>query len=88
MVRTAGRWPHLLLVAGVVTIALSVLAMHQLAVDHTLAAPANPGWHQADHPPLARGASRMSCRQRWSSPRSTWTQTATAVRPAAALTMT
>jgi hypothetical protein len=49
MVDRAGRWPRLLLVVGVVTIALSVLAMHQLAVNHTLAAPASSGWRQADH---------------------------------------
>ena len=49
MVGKARRWPRLLLVVGVVTIALSVLAMHQLAVNHTLAAPASNGWGQGDH---------------------------------------
>lgn len=49
MVGRAGHWPRLLLIVGVVTIALSVLAMHQLAVNHTLAAPTSSGWREADH---------------------------------------
>jgi hypothetical protein len=49
MVGRTGHWSRLLLVVGVVTIALSVLAMHQLAVNHTFSAPTSSGWRQADH---------------------------------------
>jgi hypothetical protein len=39
--------------AAAITISLSVLAMHQLAVNHSFAAPATSGSHVTQHRPLA-----------------------------------
>lgn len=49
MAGRAGHWRRLLLLVGVLTLALSLLAMHQLTLDHTLAVPPTHAWHQADH---------------------------------------
>ena len=47
-------WQQLLLLVGVVAISLGVLAMHQLAVNHSFAAPATG--HSHIHPHEVAGA--------------------------------
>jgi hypothetical protein len=42
---SARRWRQLLLLVGAITISLSVLAMHQLAVNHSFARPATTEVH-------------------------------------------
>jgi hypothetical protein len=49
MLGRSRRLHHLLLFVGVITIALGVLAMHQLAVSHGPAAPIPSSWHKAGH---------------------------------------
>ena len=51
--RSAGLWQRLLFLAAAITISLSVLALHQLAVNHSFAAPATSGSHVTQHRPLA-----------------------------------
>jgi hypothetical protein len=38
--RSAGLWQRLLILVAAITVSLSVLAMHQLAVSHSFAVPA------------------------------------------------
>jgi hypothetical protein len=52
-VRSAGLRERLLLLVAAITISLSVLAMHQLAVDHSFAAPATSDSHITHHRLLA-----------------------------------
>jgi hypothetical protein len=54
MAGRAGHWRRLLLLVGVLTLALSLLAMHQLAFDHTLAVPPTHTGHHADHKAVAK----------------------------------
>lgn len=51
--RSAGLWQRLLFLVAAVTICLSVLAMHQLAVNHLFVAPATSEAHLTQHRPLA-----------------------------------
>ena len=50
--RSAGLWQRLLFLVVAITISLSVLAMHQLAVNSSSAAPATNGSHVTHHRPL------------------------------------
>ena len=47
--RSAGLWPPLLFLVAAITISLSVLTMHQLAVNHSLAAPVTGELHRTHH---------------------------------------
>jgi hypothetical protein len=51
--RSAGLWQRLLFLVAAITVSLSVLAMHQLAVDHLFVAPATIEPHVTQHRPLA-----------------------------------
>jgi hypothetical protein len=51
--RSAGLWQRLLFLVAAITISLSVLAMHQLAVNHLFVAPATSEPHVTQHRPLA-----------------------------------
>jgi hypothetical protein len=51
--RSAGLWQRLLFLVAAITISLSVLAMHQLAVNHLFVAPATIEPHVTQHRPLA-----------------------------------
>jgi hypothetical protein len=51
--RSAWLWQRLLFLVAAITVSLSVLAMHQLAVNHSFAVPATSGSHVAHHRPLA-----------------------------------
>src|SRR5215207_6711878 len=51
--RSARLWQRLLFLVAAITISLSVLAMHQLAVNHLFVAPATTGPHVTQHRPLA-----------------------------------
>jgi hypothetical protein len=51
--RSAGLWQRLLFLVAAITISISVLAMHQLAVNHLLVAPATGEPHVSQHRPLA-----------------------------------
>jgi hypothetical protein len=51
--RSAGLWQRLLFLVAAITISLSVLAMHQLAVDHLFVAPAAGEPHLTQHRPSA-----------------------------------
>ena len=51
--RSAGLWQRLLFLVAAITISLSVLAMHQLAVNHLFVAPAAGESHVSQHRPLA-----------------------------------
>jgi hypothetical protein len=51
--RSAGLWQRLLFLVAAITISLSVLAMHQLAVDHLFVAPATGEPHLTQHRPSA-----------------------------------
>jgi hypothetical protein len=48
-VRSAGPWQRLPLLVAAITISLSVLAMHQLAVNHSFAAPASSDFYITHH---------------------------------------
>ena len=49
--RSAGLWQRLLFLVAAITISLSVLAMHQLAVNHLFVAPATAESHVTQHRP-------------------------------------
>jgi hypothetical protein len=51
--RSAGQWQPLLFLVAAITISLSVLAMHQLAVNHLFVAPATSEPHVTQHRPFA-----------------------------------
>ena len=51
--RSAGLWQRLLFLVAAITISLSVLAMHQLAVNHLFVAPATSEPRVSQHRPLA-----------------------------------
>ena len=51
--RSAGLWQRLLFLVAAITVSLSVLAMHQLAVNHLFVAPATSEAHLTQHRPLA-----------------------------------
>jgi hypothetical protein len=51
--RSAGLWQRLLFLVAAITISLSVLAMHQLAVNHLFVAPATIEPHVTQHRPFA-----------------------------------
>jgi hypothetical protein len=51
--RSARLWQPLLFLVAAITISLSVLAMHQLAVNHLFVAPATNEPHVTNHRPLA-----------------------------------
>ena len=51
--RSAGLWQRLLFLVAAITISFSVLAMHQLAVNHLFVAPATSEPHITQHRPLA-----------------------------------
>jgi hypothetical protein len=51
--RSAGLWQRLLILVAAITISLSVLAMHQLAVNHLFVAPSTSEPHVTQHRPLA-----------------------------------
>ena len=51
--RSAGLWQQLLFLVAAITISLSVLAMHQLAVNHLFVAPATSEPHVTQHRPFA-----------------------------------
>jgi hypothetical protein len=51
--RSAGLWQRLLFLVAAITISLSVLAMHQLAVNHLFVAPATLEPHVTQHRPFA-----------------------------------
>jgi hypothetical protein len=51
--RSAGLWQRLLFLVAAITVSLSVLAMHQLAVDHLFVAPATSEPHVTQHRPFA-----------------------------------
>jgi hypothetical protein len=51
--RSAELWQRLLFLVAAITISLSVLAMHQLAVNHLFVAPATSEPHVTQHRPLA-----------------------------------
>jgi hypothetical protein len=50
--RSAGLWQRLLFLVAAITISLSVLAMHQLAVNHLFVAPATGEPHLTQHRPF------------------------------------
>jgi hypothetical protein len=52
---SARRWRQLLLLVGAITISLSVLAMHQLAVNHSFARPATTEVHATHDQGFALG---------------------------------
>jgi hypothetical protein len=52
---SARRWRQLLLLVGAITISLSVLAMHQLAVNHSFARPATTEVHATHDQGFAPG---------------------------------
>jgi hypothetical protein len=52
---SARRWRQLLLLIGAITISLSVLAMHQLAVNHSFARPATTEVHATHYQGFAVG---------------------------------
>jgi hypothetical protein len=49
----ARRWRQLLLLVGAITISLSVLAIHQLAVNHSFARPSTTEIHATHHQGVA-----------------------------------
>jgi hypothetical protein len=51
--RSARLWQRPLFLVAAITISLSVLAMHQLAVRHLFVAPATSEPHLTQHRPLA-----------------------------------
>jgi hypothetical protein len=51
--RSAGLWQRLLFLVVAITVSMSVLAMHQLAVNHLFVAPATSEPHVTQHRPLA-----------------------------------
>ena len=51
--RSAGLWQRLVFLVAAITISLSVLAMHQLAVNHLFVAPATSEPRVSQHRPLA-----------------------------------
>ena len=51
--RSAGLWQRLLFLVAAITISFSVVAMHQLAVNHLFVAPATSEPHITQHRPLA-----------------------------------
>jgi len=52
---SARRWRQLLLLVGAITISLSVLAMHQLAVNHSFARPSTTEVHATQDQGFALG---------------------------------
>jgi hypothetical protein len=52
---SASRWRQLLLLVGAITISLSVLAMHQLAVNHSFARPSTTEVHATHYQGVALG---------------------------------
>jgi hypothetical protein len=51
--RSAGLWQRLLILVAAITVSLSVLAMHQLAVSHSFAVPATSEFQVTHHRSLA-----------------------------------
>jgi hypothetical protein len=58
--RSAGLWQQLLFLVAAITISLSVLAMHQLAVSHLFVAPATTEPHVTQHRPFAVEMQQMA----------------------------
>jgi hypothetical protein len=58
--RSAGLWQRLLFLVAAITISLSVLAMHQLAVNHLFVAPATTEPHVTQPRPFAVEMQQMA----------------------------
>jgi hypothetical protein len=58
--RSAGLWQRLLFLVAAITISLSVLAMHQLAVNHPFVAPATTEPHVTQHRPFTVEMQQMA----------------------------